>query len=247
MSDSAIKLNAMPSDPGLTDALSLLKKDVMLNLNAHHIATIQSFDSVRQVATATINYKKTYFRLNKATGIYDPVLVDFPLLIDCPVISLGGGTAALTFPIQQGDECLVLFNDRDLDNWFQGSNSSGVATQRLHSFSDGIILVGLRSLAHVLPAYDMLRVVLRNGVGGTTMVGVGAVLIKIANNTTTLNTLLQNLVINIQNLVAQTAAITVTGITTGGAVSGPPFNAVAIAAVAAQLTTTAGQIAGLLE
>jgi len=146
--------NQIPNDPQLKDLLDLLKKDMFLNLNSHHLATIQSFDPLKQTATATINYKQTYFQKNLFSGVYEPVLVDYPVLLDCPVICLGGGLGSLTFPITTGDECLVMFNDRDIDNWFKGSSNSGVATPRLHSFSDGIIIVGVRSLANVLVDYD---------------------------------------------------------------------------------------------
>lgn len=241
---STIQANLAQNDPSLRDLLDQLKKEILLTLSSHHIGTIQSFDKTNQTATVTINYKKTIFRLDASTGLYNGVLIDYPILIDCPVIALGGGDSALTFPIEEGDECLVLFNDRDFDNWFSGSLTSAPATPRLHSFSDAIILVGLRSLPNSLEAYDMVRAVLRNG---SAMVGVGPTLIKIANNTTTLNTLLQTLVTDIKTLVTQTAALTVTGVTTGGGTSGPPTNAVAITAVGTSLTTLAGQISGLLE
>ena len=167
-----------PSDPTMKDLLDLHEKQVLLNTFCHHIGTIQSFDSDKQVATATVNYKKTYFALNKSTGQYDPTLVDYPLMVDCPVICLGGGDGSLTFPIEQGDECLILFNDRDIDNWFKGSSTSGVATPRYHSSSDGIIIVGVRSLANVLEDYDEDRVVLQYG---TTQVALGESQIKLSN------------------------------------------------------------------
>lgn len=241
---TSLPFNPSKSDPNLTDALNLLKKDILLSFSAHHVATIQSFDATKQTAKATVNYKKTNFKLNKATGLYDAVLVDYPILLDCPVICLGGGTAALTFPIKTGDECLVCFNDRDLDNWFQGAGGGGVATARLHSFSDGIILVGLRSLANVLTNYDLVRAVLRNG---QALVGVGPTLVKIANNTTTLNTLLQNLLTQLQNIIAQLEVLQVTGVTAGGTISGAPVNAAAFAAIGANLSTISTQISGLLE
>ncbi len=164
MASSVTQQNLVPNEPGLKDLLDLLKKDIFLNLNCHHIGTIQTFDPARQVAMATINYKKTYFKPNPVTGLYDPVLVDYPVLIDCPVVCLGGGTGALTFPIAPGDECLVVFNDRDIDNWFSGSSNSAVATPRLHSFSDAVIIVGIRSQARALTNYNPLDVELRNGV-----------------------------------------------------------------------------------
>lgn len=177
------------AEPELIDLLNLFKTQLLTSFSAHHIGTVQSFDAAKQTATATINYKKTYFQ--KVDGVYGPVLVDYPILLDCPVICLGGGAGALTFPIEEGDECLVLFNDRDIDNWFAGGTGGPVATPRLHSFSDGIILVGVRSLANVLTDYDPARAVLKNGMA---MVGVGDPLIKIANDVTTLKTVINDLI-----------------------------------------------------
>lgn len=233
-----------PAEPRLKDVLDQLKKNIFLSFNCHHIATVQKFDETNQTATVTINYKKTYYKLNQVTGIYDPTLIDYPVLADCPVIVLGGGPASLTFPIEAGDECLVLFNDRDLDTWFQGASGGAVATPRLHSFADAIILVGLRSLANSLDAYDLTRAVLQYG---STLVGVGESLVKIANEQFTLNELLQELISEIKDLTDQTAALTVTGISTGGQASGPPTNALAIAAISLQITATATKIGELLE
>lgn len=225
---NAAPLNRIPNEPTLKDLMDLSKKDVLLNLSCHHVGTVQSFDASRQVATATINYKKTFYEQDQ-DGTYHPVLVDYPILIDCPVIVLGGAGGALTFPIAKGDECLVLFNDRDIDTWFQGASGRGVATSRLHSFSDGLILVGVRSLANVLEDYDSARAVLRNG---DALVGVGETLIKIANATTSLNALLQDLISAIRGIT------TLNSDSTTGVVS---------AASKSALSGVASQIAGLLE
>lgn len=229
MADPTPKLNQVVADPSLKDLLDLLKKDIFLSLSAHHIAAVQSFDPVKQTVSATILYKKTFMKFNPVANIYEPLLVDYPILVDCPVIFLGGGTCSLTFPIAQGDECLILFNDRALDTWFQGGQSKALPSGRLHSFSDGIALVGLRSLAHSLPSVDANRAVLQNG---TTMVGVGADKVKVANQTTTLNTLLQSLVTAIK------AITTLNSDMTTGAVS---------SASQTTLTNIATQIGGLLE
>lgn len=250
MSGNTLSQMVTPSDPSLKDLLDLLKNNIMLTLACHHIGTVQSFDSSVQTAKVTINYKKTYFNKNAITNVYEPVLVDYPILIDCPVIVLGGGSTSLTFPIAQGDECLVLFNDRDMDNWFQGSSGAGVATTRTHSFSDGIILVGLRSKPNKLSGYDSARVVLQNG---TTLVGVGASKIKVANMTTSLNTLLQSLMTDLSNLATilstlTTAMSAATPATVVAAIAVPSATATtAITALSASLSTLATQIGGLLE
>ena len=50
-----------------------------------------------------------------------------PLLLDCPVYFPSGGNCTLTFPVQPGDECLVVFASRCIDAWWQ---SGGVRTRR---------------------------------------------------------------------------------------------------------------------
>ncbi len=136
------------------DLLNLFKKDLLIGLNCHHLGTIQSFNAVDQTAKVTINYKKTFFKPNTVIGGITPTTKDYPVIVDAPVISIGGGNGMITFPIKKGDECLVLFNDRNIDNWFSGSTTSPVATGRLHSFSDAIILVGVRSLPNVILNYN---------------------------------------------------------------------------------------------
>lgn len=221
----------------------------MLNFNCHHVGTIQSFSSSNQTVTVTINYSKTFFQFNTSTGAYVPMLTNYPVIAECPIVNLRGGSTALTFPITVGDECLVLFNDRDLDNWFTGGTGSPNATARLHSYSDAIALIGVRSLANVLLNYDTVRALLRAGTTANSMTAVGVnpsnskVLITntYPGNSTTLNTLLQTLITDIKNLVTQTAAITVTAFNT------PPTNAAAITAIGNSLTTVATQIGTLLE
>lgn len=190
-------------DPGLPDVLNMWKKDVMLSMNCHAIATVQSFDAARQTVEATINYKKTQFQKNQG-GDYVPVLLDYPVLVDCPAIILGGGNFNLTFPIQQGDECVILFNDRSIDNWFQTGQVGELSSSRLHSFSDGLALVGVRSLAKSIADYDTTRAVLRNG---DTMVAISETLVKISNATTTLKTVLNNLITEIQAIQTSNAVV----------------------------------------
>ncbi len=172
MAQSFIPQNQVPNEVELKDLLALHRKQLLLGLNCHHIATVQDFDPDQQTASCQIVYKKTLFQPNVATGGYDPVLIDYPVLVDCPVIFLGGGSANLTFPVAQGDECLLLFNDRDFDNWFSGLSNAPVATPRLHAFTDAIALVGLRSLPNVLSDFDTDRAVL--GYDNNAKLAVGA-------------------------------------------------------------------------
>ena len=175
------KMNQTIARPDLQDVLNLLKRDILLNLNSHHIGKIQSFDSTTQTAKATIVYKKVFSKRNALTGIYNNELIDYPILLDCPVIFLGGGLASLTFPITAGDECLVLFNDRDIDNWYKGGSGTGPATARLHSMADGLIIVGVRSLATALTGFDTDSVTLRYGTANKVQVFTDKIVLSIGS------------------------------------------------------------------
>lgn len=157
----------------LRDLLDLVKKEVMLSLNCHGIATITSFDAEKQTVQAQIAYKQAFEQRDPRSGKYSTVLMNYPVLIDCPVVILGGGGGALTFPIAAGDECLILWNDRDIDNWYAGAANGDLASSRLHSFADGIALVGLRSLANSLADYDDERVALSYRADGVVQGKVG--------------------------------------------------------------------------
>lgn len=71
--------------------------------------------------------------------------VQIPMLVDCPVIYPGGGGFTLTFPIQDGDECLVVFASRCIDSWWQSGGVQIPAEMRMHDLSDGFAFVGPRS------------------------------------------------------------------------------------------------------
>lgn len=245
---SQLPFTQAPAEPQLKDVLDALKKDLLLELNCHHVGTVQSFDASNQTATVTINYKKTYFRLNAVTGLYAPLLVDYPLIIDCPVLVLGGGKARLSFPIRAGDECLLLFNDRDFDNWFQGTVGAPNATTRLHSFADAVALVGIRSLPNKLDNYDIVRAALTNDKAS---VAVGPEKIKLSNDAQNLGDLLQNLCDDIKALTDAfiNNATGVVLVTPAPGNPGPlnPAIVTALNAVKSSVTTLATNLGGLIE
>lgn len=163
----ALSQNLTSVYPELQDLLNAYKKDVFLSLNCHHLGTIQEFNAVNQTAQVTINYKKTLF-LPNAAGVFSPTTFDYPLLADVPVIILGGGGYNLTLPIAKGDQCMLLFNDRDIDNWAVGNESAGTATSRLHSMADAFALVGIKPpVSDFIPNYDTDGAALRNKLGTT--------------------------------------------------------------------------------
>jgi len=91
--------------------------------------------------------------------------VKMPLLVDCPVVFPSGGGFTLTFPLKNGDECLVMFASRCIDSWWQSGGVQVQAELRMHDLSDGFVLPGPRSVPKVPGAVSTTSVQLRNDAG----------------------------------------------------------------------------------
>jgi hypothetical protein len=104
---------------------------------------------------------------------------------------LSGGGGNLTFPIEAGDTCLIFFNDVNMDTWIASGNAGAPPLDaRLHSFSDAIVLVGLRAFPQALANYFTTGV--RLHFEGTKIELTNK--IKLANDATDLKTLLDGLI-----------------------------------------------------
>jgi len=128
-----------PSD--LDDLLIELKTEIFSQLNCIQIGKIQSVNLSEQTAEIDVQFKRQ---------VTDDKVIDYPLLVDCPLIVMQGGGSFLEFPIQPGDFCLVFFNDRNIDQWWSMGAKAAPVGQRKHSLSDGFALVGINPKTSVL-------------------------------------------------------------------------------------------------
>jgi hypothetical protein len=125
---------------------------------------VVSFNSAKQTIEAqpAVNGRQ---RLINGNWVY----IAMPKLVDVPVCWMGGGGATWTFPIQPGDECLVVFSSRCIDAWYaqgflapntQDNNGNPVnfgnnpTDFRMHDLSDGFALVGVRSQPRKFSTFD---------------------------------------------------------------------------------------------
>lgn len=198
--------------PQLTDALQALRRDIFRSLNSVKVGQIVSFDGTKKTAQVKILFKRI---------LPDNTIVDYPVLADCPVFTLQGGGGYIQMPIVPGDQCILLFSDRNIDAWFQAGSAQAPLDARCHDFSDGIALVGINSLNSTLDPYETAKMkVLYNGAG---MEVDGAGIVKIENMTTTLLTLIDGLIDLLKTLQVQDP------------ISGPtPLTAASIAALELQ-------------
>ncbi|AFC22583.1 putative baseplate protein [Bdellovibrio phage phi1422] len=230
-------------DPNLRDVLDDLRKDIFLNLNCHSIGKIQKVNANNQTVEIKIVYKKTNI-VRSRDGDYKQKLEEYPVLLDIPFVNLRGGKAGLSMPIKAGDECLVLYCDRTIDDWFANGIVGALSSNRMHSMSDAIALVGVNSMQNLVEGYDQNRAVLYND---KAKVAVGPVKIEISNDAQNLANILQNLIGKLNELTTQISALTVTGVSGGPGTSGVPSNAAAINAIGADITQIGADLGGLLE
>ncbi len=119
--------------PDLDDLLAESRDAVFSNLNCIQIGQIQKVND-DQTAEVKIQFLRQ---------LQDGKTAKYPLLVDCPYFVLNGGGSYIDMPIAQGDYCLVLFNDRNIDNWWDTANVAVPADTRKHSIADGMAIVGI--------------------------------------------------------------------------------------------------------
>ncbi len=205
--------------PELLDAFGQHKLDIFRTMHCIKPGKIQIFDGSKKTAQVKILLKRV---------LGDGTIAEYPVLVDCPVVTIQGGGAALEFPIMAGDDCLLFFADRNIDVWFKNGSAAAPFDARCHDLSDGFALVGINSLASDLDDYeDGVAKIFYDGAN----ISMSGGLVKISNNMTTLLTLLNGLIDTISAITVQDGSSTL------------PLTAAALAA----LTAYKLQLATLLE
>lgn len=169
-----------------------LKADIFNSLNCHRIGIIQSFNSTNQTAKIKLVDKRIL------AGYEGTQAKEFSILIDVPIFIVSGGSAWLNQPIQAGDECLVLFNDRNIDRWFASGNIQPPENSRSHSLQDGLAIVGFHSQLKKLTNFSTADFGLNFQNAKMQIDSTGK--IDISNQTKDLKTLIANLINILQNL-----------------------------------------------
>lgn len=124
--------------------------------------TIVSYNSDEKSASVQPSIKALVTKQDGTT-----TWVNLPILLDCPVHFPSGGGFSLTFPIAEGDECLVVFSSRCIDAWWQSGGSQVQAETRMHDLSDGFVFVGFSSIPNVTPNISADSVQLRSEDGSS--------------------------------------------------------------------------------
>lgn len=118
------------------DLIDLIDNMIMDKLSDTHTITIAK---ILKVNSKTIDVKPIFKRL------VDGVEKDYPIFPNVPPIFLQGGGNYHSFPLSAGDYCLLLVNERCLDNWYEGLDDRTPLEYRIFDYSDSFALVGINN------------------------------------------------------------------------------------------------------
>ena len=154
--------NPMPPDARAVDQELIL--EILKIVNCVRPGNVLAFHD----ANVTIDVQIAQQRIDTISPLGVRTLSPGAIIYSVPVYTMGGGGCTVTFPIKKGDECILLFNDREIDNWLeQGGINSSPTTLRLHDKSDAFALVGVRSFPRSLSGYSGNSAQLRSDDGQT--------------------------------------------------------------------------------
>lgn len=139
--------------------------DIMFRTRCAIPAIIQSYNPSQNTVEAQPAIRE---RLVMEDGSIQ--YLNLPLLINVPVVFPTSGSCSITFPISRGDECLIIFSDLAIDNfWTSGSIQNPIEVRR-HDLSDGIAIPCAISLTRA------------RGAGGTLKLAKGNTTIDLSGN-----------------------------------------------------------------
>lgn len=157
-----------PVPPDLRNLFTRLSSEIRKQINSARPGIIMDFNAANSTATVQIAQQQ----VTSVSPLGVRTLAAFSPLVSVPVYTLGGGGVTATFPIKVGDECIVLFCDREIDNWLNsGGTNTAPSSPRIHDLSDGICLVGIRSIPRELGGVSTTEAQLRTD-DGLSFVGI---------------------------------------------------------------------------
>lgn len=134
------------------DVMEIAQDAIMSRLNCHNIGRIIEFDKDTQTCTVELMQIKQF----------NNQLITPAPITQVPLIMLGAGGAYITMPNPVGTICLLLFLDRNMDNFMETGEQYVPDTTRMHDFTDAIALTTFTTLVNPLNDYDEEAVTLFN-------------------------------------------------------------------------------------
>lgn len=120
--------------PTLYSVIKAFQQETFAKLNCMKIGIIDEILLNNQVRCSITN-KKIVGTNPDGTSI----LKNYPPIF-AKVYYMGSGNTGINYPLSVGSPCLLLFNDREFNSYFETGEISALASTRMHSLNDCICL-----------------------------------------------------------------------------------------------------------
>lgn len=110
----------------LKNLLDRFERNLLRKFNCVKLGKIKTFYSDKQTADIQID--------------------DYPLISGVPVSFICGANFSIQVPVEEGDDCIVLFCDGDLDNWVEGKGYVPAFSQDRHGLNGAVALLGIKNI-----------------------------------------------------------------------------------------------------
>lgn len=136
------RFNQLSATPDLGQTMKLQGLKMASDLNCMRIGIIQTFYPETLTADVLIANKKSLGLNSDGTQkVRDFGLIEAKVCYCNPFE---------TFPLKQGDECILLFSDREIESWFINGDVNPEGYTRMHDLTDAVAIVGIRSLPRMI-------------------------------------------------------------------------------------------------
>lgn len=140
----ALDVPSEPQDPSLENLLSLHGANLRDGIRVALPGQIVSYNSSSQTATVQPLIQDAHISEDG-----ERVVETLPPVADVPVMFLGPARGRITWPVAQGDTCLLLYCSSSIQQWFARGGVVDPGDDRRHDLSDPVVLVGLVDSQHI--------------------------------------------------------------------------------------------------
>lgn len=144
----------------VSDTYEMVRR-MMLQVHTCIPGIIRTFDPASQTCSVSPAIK---MRIKRPDGTF--AFEELPIIVNAPLVFPNAGGFYITLPVQAGDNCLLLFSERALDNWHdlggvQPPENEAVVS-RNHDLTDALVLLAPVPLSESVANYSTVGVSVRN-------------------------------------------------------------------------------------
>lgn len=134
--------NQLSTPPDLIQTLESVSSQIGYELNCVRVGIVQNFFPEDLTVNVLIANKKDLgFNPNGSQKVRDYAVIRAKIVYCNPFI---------TCPINPGDECILLFSDREIESWFINGEVNPLGYPRMHDLTDAVAIFGIRSLPKMI-------------------------------------------------------------------------------------------------